>query len=233
MIPKIIHYCWFGDKKKSKLVLKCIESWHKYCPDYEFYEWNENSFPIDKYPYAKYCFSIKNYAFLSDFVRLLVVYENGGIYLDTDVEVIKSLNGLLENTAYFGLETKDYINTGLGFGAEKGARIIKEMIDEYMNRSSNNTGDYLLEKCTLMNTRVIERYGFQKNGNQQYILEASILPIDYFNPYDDPTGILKITDNTYSIHWYSKSWMKKRKVIRSWLTKPIHRLLKKLGEQNE
>ena len=99
MIPKKIHYCWFGRGEKSKKIKKCIESWRKYCPDYEIVEWNEDNFDVYQNAYTKYCYDNKKYAFLSDYARLLIVYFEGGIYYDTDVEVIKPINDLLKNKA--------------------------------------------------------------------------------------------------------------------------------------
>ena len=119
MIPKKIHYCWFGGAEKPKLAQKCIASWKKLCPDYEFIEWNENSFDVDQYAYTKYCYGAKKWAFLSDFVRLIAVYENGGIYFDTDVELVKQPDDLLNYEAFFGFENDDFVATGLGFGAER------------------------------------------------------------------------------------------------------------------
>lgn len=118
MIPKKIHYCWFGRGEKPKLAKKCIQSWKKYCPDYEIIEWNEDNFDIDQYPYLRWCYDNKKWAFLSDFARLLVVYQNGGIYFDTDVELIKTPDELLGCNAFFGFENDKNIATGLGFGAE-------------------------------------------------------------------------------------------------------------------
>lgn len=224
MIPKIIHYCWFGDKEKPKLANKCIKSWHKYCPDYQFIEWNESNFPIDQYPYAKYCLEQKRYAFLSDFVRLVVIYENGGIYFDTDVELIKTPDDLLNNSAYFGFETDEYVATGLGFGAEAGNRLVKEMIEDYERLFSQDPENYQFIPCPKVNTKVFIRHGLIQNGQLQTVDGALILPSDYMNPYDDPTGKLNRTSNTISIHWYAKSWMSKRTILRSKLTKPLHRL---------
>lgn len=224
MIPKIIHYCWFGGKEKPRLAKKCIKSWHRYCPDYQYIEWNEDNFPISKYPYAQYCLDNKKYAFLSDFVRLVVVYENGGIYFDTDVELIKSPDELLDNSAYFGFETDEYVATGLGFGAEAGNHLVKEMMEDYENSFKEQGNDYQFLPCPKVNTKVFINHGLVQNGQKQTVDGALILPADYMNPYDDPTGRLNKTENTLSIHWYAKSWMSKRKIIRSTLTKPFHRI---------
>ena len=227
MIPKTIHYCWFGRGNKPKKVEYYISTWRKFCPDYTIKEWNEDNFPVDQYPYAKFCLEQKRYAFLSDFVRLVVVYENGGIYFDTDVELIRPLDHLLENDAFFGFETEEYVNTGLGFGAAKGNLLLKEMIDDYAHSFELAKENYQFITCPKLNTRIFLNHGLVQNGEMQNIAGALILPVDYINPYDDQTGRLNKTENTVSIHWYSKSWMSKRKILRSKLTKPLHRIFGK------
>ncbi|MDD6559535.1 MAG: glycosyltransferase [Lactimicrobium massiliense] len=224
MIPKIIHYCWFGRNVLPKKAVKCMNSWKKYCPDYQIIEWNEDNFDVHMNAYTEYAYENKKFAFLSDYVRLLVVYQNGGIYLDTDVEVIKPLDDLLDNHAYFGFETKEYVNTGVGFGAEKNNEIVKAMLDEYDQLLDGKHG---VIGCPRLNTTALVKHGLIQNGTLQNIEGAMIYPADYFNPYDDPTGRLNKTKNTYSIHWYSKSWMDKKTVLRSELTKPIHRMFGK------
>lgn len=221
MIPKKIHYCWFGKGEKTNLAKKCIESWKKICPDYEIIEWNEENFDVNLNPYTKMCYEQKKYAFLTDYLRLAIVFEQGGIYFDTDVEVVRSLDDLLYCGAFFGFETEKYINTGEGFGAEPGNIIVRQMLKEY---------EYLLKGqegtvgCPILNTNALLKFGLKQNGQMQKIQDANIYPKDYFNPYDDPTGILTKTENTYSIHWYGKSWLDKKTVIRSNLMKPIHRI---------
>ena len=224
MIPKKIHYCWFGCGEKSKLAQKCIASWKKFCPDYEIIEWNEDNFAIDSYPYAKYCYEKKKWAFLSDFVRLVVVYQHGGIYFDTDVELLKSPEKLLGYDAYFGFETNEYVATGLGFGAIPCHKSVSAMIEEYNNIVPDEHGDFLLVGCPKLNTKALLQLGLQQSGQKQTVAGAVILPTDYFNPYDDPTGRLNKTENTISVHWYSKSWMDKKTILRSKITKPFHRL---------
>lgn len=221
MIPKIIHYCWFGGKEKPAKAKKCIASWKKYCPDYEIIEWNETNFDIHMNPYVEKCYTEKKYAFLTDYLRLLVLEEHGGIYMDTDVQVIKSLTPLLSNKAYFGFENNQYANTGEGCGAEAHNPVIIQMIREYdclLDGKSDYTG------CPILNTQALQKFGLQLDGSLQNLGECIVYPADYFNPYDDPTGRLLKTKNTYSIHWYAKSWMSKKTIIRSILTKPIHRM---------
>ena len=219
MIPKTIHYCWFGRGRKPKAVQKCIASWKKYCPDYQIQEWNEDNFDVEMSPYTKYCYENKKYAFLSDYARLWVVYHYGGIYMDTDVEVVKPLDDLLECGAYYGFETKDYVNTGVGFGAEKQHRSVKKMMEQY------NLNQTKLIGCPELNTAGLLELGLIQNGQYQ-VLEGNtvIKPIVYFNPYDNPTGMLHKTEQTYSIHWYAKSWVGACGKIRSILTRPFHRL---------
>lgn len=224
MIPKIIHYCWFGGKEKPEKVIKCIQSWKKYLPEYEIREWNEETFAINDYPYARYCYENEKWAFLSDFARLVIVEQCGGIYLDTDVEVVKSFDDLLDYEAFFGFESNEAINTGEGFGAVRGHKTVTAMKEVYLQMLPDNAGCYPLKACPALNTQVLLPLGLMLNGERQKVAGAEIFPIEYFNPYDDPTGVLKITPNTFSIHWYSKSWIGKGAIIRSVLMKPIHRI---------
>lgn len=221
MIPKKIHYCWFGKGDKPRLAQKCIASWKKYCPDYEIIEWNENNFDINFNPYTVMCYEQKKYAFLTDYLRLLVINKYGGIYFDTDVEAVKSFDELLEYEAFFGFETDEYVNTGQGFGAVAGNAIVQQMINEYDRVLDGKHG---MIGCPQLNTDALLKFGLEQNGRTQKIAGSIIYSREYFNPYDDPTGILSKTDRTYSIHWYGKSWMNTGTRIRSKLTKPFHRL---------
>lgn len=221
MIPKKIHYCWFGKGELSTTAKKCIKSWKKYCPDYEIIEWNEDNFDIHQNEYTRKVYAEKKYAFLSDYARLKIVYEQGGIYLDVDVELVKSFDDLLDNDAYFGFETKEFINTGVGFGAKKGSIAIKTLLDEY-DQLLDGTKDVI--GCPMLNTEGVIKLGLKRNGQLQKLAECTVYPVEYFNPYDDPTGRLNKTKNTHSIHWYAKSWMDKKSIIRSKLTQPLHRI---------
>ena len=221
MIPKKIHYCWFGQGKLSSKARKCIQSWKKYCPDYEIIEWNENNFNVNQNEYTKKVYREKKYAFLSDYARLKIIYEQGGIYLDVDVEVVKSFDDLLSNKAYFGFESNEYANTGAGFGAEKGNRAVKILLEQY-DQLLDGTKDVI--GCPILNTQGLVQFGLKLNGEWQELEDCIVYSSDYFNPYDDPTGRLNKTKNTYSIHWYAKSWLDKKTIIRSKLTKPLHRI---------
>ena len=224
MIPKKIHYCWFGRGEMNQKALKCIESWKKHCPDYELIEWNEDNYDVNGNPYTAFLYRERKFAFLSDVVRLQKIYEEGGIYFDVDVEAVKSFDDLLDQKAFFGFETESYINTGLGFGAEPHNEAVRAMLheyDSYMDGINETIGS------PIINTRALVRLGLEQNGKLQRLKDATVYPPEYFNPYDDPTGTLNQTRNTYSIHWYAKSWMPMRKRVRSALMKPVHRLLGK------
>ncbi|MCQ2468650.1 MAG: glycosyl transferase [Ruminococcus sp.] len=225
MIPKKIHYCWFGRGEKPKLAQKCIASWRKYCPDYEIIEWNEDNFDVNYNEYTRYCYENRKWAFLTDYVRLLLIHQHGGIYFDTDVELIKSPNGLLDNDAYFGFENSEFVNTGLGFGAVANHPVIEAMMERYSTLTQNPDGSFQLIGCPILNTETLVQYGLVKNGKEQNLKDNVIVfPIDYFNPLDDATGILSKTANTYSINHYGKSWLSKKSIIRSKLARPLHRL---------
>lgn len=221
MIPKTIHYCWFGGNEKPKLAKKCIASWRRFCPEYEIIEWNEDNFDVNRTAYSRYCYHNKKWAYLSDYVRLVVISQYGGIYFDTDVEVRAPFDSLLDNSAFFAFESENTINTGLGFGAEKDDYMVKAMLSFY---KYNKEDDVIVKGCPELNTKALLPFGLRLNGRIQKLGNALILPVDYLNPYDDPTGRLRITDNTLSIHWYSKSALSKTSILRSKLTKPFHRL---------
>lgn len=229
MIPKTIHYCWFGGNPKSAKEIKCIDSWKKYCPDYKIIEWNEKNFNVYQNEYTTYCYDNKKWAFLSDYVRLLVIYNEGGIYFDTDVELLKNLDEFLTYDAFFGFEDDENINTGQGFGATQGNELVQEMINQYNKLKYNEHGQMPITKCPQLNTAGILPFGLKLDGSKQMIGNNIILPKDYMNPYDDSIGKLFKTKNTISIHWYSKTWMDKRIVLKSKLTKPLHRLQQFLG----
>ena len=221
MIPKTIHYCWFGRGEKPKLAQKCIDSWKRNCPDYDIIEWNEDNFDVESTPYTRYCYHNKKWAYLSDFARLAVVYQNGGVYFDTDVEVLKSIDSLLYYDVFFALEDSYTIATGLGFGACAKNKYILAMMDQYM---FDKESDVILTSCPDLNTKAVCSLGIQLSGKLQQIDKGVILPMEYMNPYDDPTGRLVITENTISVHWYSKSALSKKAIFRSKLTRPFHRL---------
>lgn len=221
MIPKIIHYCWFGGNPKPKLAEKCIASWKKYCPDWQIIEWNESNFDVNQNGYTKMCIEQRKYAFLSDYVRLKVVAEHGGVYFDTDVELLRRIDDLLANEAFFGFEAPDYVASGLGFGSVAHGTAIEAMLREYDFLLDGTQG---IRGCPELNTSALEKLGLVKDGSLQTVAGALILPIEYLNPLESATGRLRKTHNTYSVHWYHASWMTWRQKLRSAITRPIHRI---------
>lgn len=228
MIPKKIHYCWFGRGEKSDKAKKCIASWSRLCPDYEIIEWNEDNFDIHLNPYTEMCYEQRKFAFLSDYARLWILEREGGLYFDVDVEVIRSFDSLLTHSAFFGFETDEFINTGVGFGTEAGHPVLLAMLAAYdplLDGAHGTIG------CPILNTQALEAFGLVKNGQTQEVGGAVIYAADYFNPYDDILGKLCKTENTYSIHWFAKSWMRGSAILRSTLSKPWHRLQHVFGKR--
>ncbi len=206
-IPKIIHYCWFGRNELPRLYKKCIKSWKKFCPDYEIICWNEDNFDFTCNQYVEEAYKAGKWAFVSDYVRLKAVYEYGGIYLDTDVELIKSLEPLLCEKGYMGFDEKGIVATGLGFGAEPKNEIIGEMLKEYDNiHFLLPDGSYDLTPCPDRNTDTLKRLGMDTENTDQTFMGMRFLPRDYLCPMDYYTGKLSISENTYSIHRYYASW---------------------------
>lgn len=226
LIPKVIHYCWFGGKPLPELAKKCVLSWKKMCPEYAIVEWNESNYSTDNV-YAKEAFEHKKWAFYSDYARLDIIYQYGGIYLDTDVELVKSLDQLLNVGCFLGMETSGYIATGLGFGAVKHDINIKSMLDEYEGKHlvlMDGTLDDL--PCPKRNTKPFIKYGFNKSANDIQLLNGAVVyPSEYFCPLDYESNILRLTANTISIHQYNSSWLSEediehhrieQKIIQKW-----------------
>lgn len=206
-IPKVIHYCWFGNGELSPLTKKCIKSWKKYCPDYEIICWNEANFDLSQNRYMREAYEAGKWAFVSDYARLKIVYEQGGIYLDTDVELIKPLDTLLEGKGFMGFDEKGIVATGLGFGAEKGSPIIGEFLKDYEDIAFVlPDGSYDLTPCPDRNTATLQRLGMDVKDTKQMFMDMLFLPKEYLCPMDYYTGKKEITENTYSIHHYCASW---------------------------
>lgn len=209
MIPKTIHYCWFGGNPLPELALRCIKSWKKYCPDFEIVEWSEENFDISAAPlYVRQAYEAKKWAFVSDYARLRILYDNGGIYYDTDVELVKSPEHLLAYSAWFGFEEETLVNTGLGFGAEKGAPILADMLADYQDIPFVlEDGSFDMTPCPTRNTAALARAGLILNNTQQILPgNVAVFPKDWFCPLEYLTGRLYKTKNTVSIHRYAASW---------------------------
>lgn len=207
MIPKIIHYCWFGRNPKPKLAEKCIKSWKKHCKDYRIIEWNENNFDISSAPlYVRQAYESKKWAFVTDYVRLWAMVNYGGIYMDTDVEVIKPLNSFLEHHAFSGFEDEKHIPTGI-MACEKGFPLFKVFLHYYDDASfyDENGEISYVTNVTIMTNICLER-GLIENNSFQVIEGFALYPKDYFCPISYNNNVLTKTKNTVTIHWFSASW---------------------------
>lgn len=221
MIPKKIHYCWFGGNPLPKLAKKCIKSWKKYCPDYEIIRWDEKSFDISKAPlYVRQAYEAKKWAFVTDYVRLYAMVTQGGVYMDTDVEVVKSLDEFLQHKAFSGFESEKDIPTGI-MACEKEFPLFKEFLDYYEDISFiKEDGQYNLTTNVVILTDVMEKYGLIRNGCFQIVSEFALYPKDFFCPIDLGTFDLNKTNNTVAIHWFGGSWLpdemklEKKKIIK-------------------
>ncbi len=222
---KKIHYCWFGHGEKSPLILKCIESWKKHFPDFEIVEWTEDNFDVRMNMYSSQAYDAKKYAYVSDVARFDILYREGGLYFDTDVEVIKPFGELLNDEAFSALETEKYIAPGLVLWvAEPNNPIIKETLDFYATASfCDENGNKLPGTVCSIFTDIMRGHGFTEGNCIKRLNGFTVYPKEYFCPFDDATGVLKKTENTYAIHWYAKSWMSKGKVLRGKFTRIIHR----------
>ena len=204
-IPKIIHYCWFGDNRLPEDAKKCINSWKKYLSDFEIKEWNESNFDIECCGYVKQAYKMKKWAFVSDYARFWILYHYGGLYFDTDVEIIKDMHSIVERGAFMGCETIDKCAPGLGLGVNPGLGLYKEVLDYYQQLHFDMKNG-ITETVVDHTTRILKKHGWEGNGSVELIDGVYVYPPEYFCPMDYTTGRLNITDNTYTIHWYNASW---------------------------
>ncbi|MBO8485018.1 MAG: glycosyl transferase [Bacteroidetes bacterium] len=225
MIPKIIHYCWFGRKQKNELAVKCIASWKEILPDYTLMEWNETNFDYKKLKFTKQAYHIGKYAFVADVARLYALANFGGIYLDTDVEVLKSFDELLYLPAFIGYEhscpTREEIGTAV-IGAGKGNSIITEFLNYYDRQVFIlDNGEYNTTPNVAIITKLLSQKGISLN-NQYYNYNntLSIFPVDYFSP-KNYTGATLITDRTFCIHHFSASWCRQIPAKHRWIVNII------------
>lgn len=212
MIPKIIHYAWFGKKPLPESAVKCIESWKKYCPDYEIKRWDETNYDYKKHRYMREAYESKKFAFVVDYMRLDVLYQYGGIFFDTDVEVIKNFDPLLTLAGFAGFEHGEHkneeVNVGIGIGSEAGNPVIKAMLDDYQDRKFLlENGGFNMTPCPIYQTNVLKKFGIVLENYRQDLGDIVIFPTDYFCPVNYYTGKTKITINTYIIHHYTATWM--------------------------
>lgn len=232
-IPKIIHYCWFGKRDKPESVLKCIESWKYFFPGYEIWEWNEETFNHELTRYTRDAYKAKKYAFVSDYVRIHVLFEYGGIYFDTDVEVVRPMHDLIEKGNFMGCEIDGGIpgkeitvNPGLVLAAEDHLVVYSEILEIYerINFCDINgvINKYAIVEIT---TDVLKQCGLKNIPGIQEVAGITIYPSDYFNPMDSLTGKITRTENTRSIHWYSFTWGTPFQRFKNKIGKFIRRLI--------
>lgn len=214
MIPKVIHYCWFGGNPLPPLAQKCIASWKKYLPDYEIMEWNEENFNVNIIPYTQEAYAAKKYAFVSDYARFWILYNYGGLYFDTDVEILKPLDDIIAEGPFMGCETDSRENQaitvapGLGLGANAGMTIYQKLLDYYksLHFDVNNIDTTIVGHTT----EVLKQEGLENKEGIQKVAECHIYPSEYFNPINIVSKRLHITSLTCSIHHYADSWNERR-----------------------
>ena len=234
MIPKLIHYCWFGGKPLPKSAKKCIASWKKFMPNYEVKEWNESNFVIGMMPYTREAYNDGKYAFVSDVARFWVLYHDGGVYFDTDVEVIRSIDDIVQRGAMMGWERPDancvcHVAPGLGLVAPKGLPFYQEMLDGFAKISyhlpDGSRNPYSM--IPMINDLLLQK-GLLMDGSMQKISDVTIYPPDYFCPMDSLTGEITLTENTHTIHRYTMSWMNKSTQWRVKMMRVVRRLCNNL-----
>lgn len=212
MIPKVIHYCWFGGNPLPKSAIKCIESWRKHMPDYEIKRWDENNFNVHEISYTREAYKNKLFAFVSDYARFWILEREGGIYLDTDVEMIKPLYDIVSMGSYMGIEQGNNVAPGLGLACVAHEAFIKEMVNHYKGLSFYRP-DGSINYDTVVYHTTQKLFGKGWTGKESCIAGFNIYPSEYFCPKDYETGELRITPSTYTIHHYSATWITPKQML--------------------
>lgn len=232
MIPHKIHYCWFGRNPLPDSAQKCIASWKKFFPDYEIIEWNEDNFDVNCILYTAQAYAAGKYAFVSDYARFKILYEHGGLYFDTDVEVIKPFDDIIACGPFMGFEINPCsdclsgaVNPGLGLGAPAKMNLYRAVLNYYSQLTFlQPDGSYNMTDAVVnITTRELVKQGLKDEAGIQTVDGITIYPMDYFNPLDDATGRLCKTANTLSIHWFTKTWLN----VSPWrqkLSRLVHRM---------
>jgi hypothetical protein len=210
-IPKRIHYCWFGGNPMSEKMLSFLDSWSKYCPDYEIIRWDESNFDVNMIEFTSVCYKLGIWSYITDYARLFLLYKYGGIYLDTDVEIIRNLDDLLFDDAFFGFSTGIDIGSGLGMGSISGTPKYEEMLTDFYRTDviesaqtkSPIYGPRLITEC-------LERHGLKLDNSLQKIDGIRIYPTDVLSPalYWENGKMNNLTNNSYAIHHSFVSWGK-------------------------
>ena len=240
MIPKVIHYCWFGRQAMPSLAVKCIESWKRYLPDYEIKEWNEDNFDVNIIPYTKEAYSSKKYAFVSDYARFWILYKYGGIYFDTDVEVIRPMDDIIKKGPFMGCET-DYsekkataiavapglglgVNPGHGRGVNPGRGRFKEILEYYAGlHFIKENGQYNLNTVVNYITSILYEHGLKNVKEVQECAGVWVYPKEYFCPIHGAN--INFTSNTRTVHHYMASW--KKLSLRKKIVSILHKIIYK------
>lgn len=229
-IPKVIHYCWFGRNPLPDMVKKCIDSWKKYCPDYEIIEWNEDNYDIKSCDYVREAYLAKKWAFISDVVRFEILYKYGGLYFDTDVELIKQIDDIVEYGSFMARETGEGHNIapGLVLGTYMQNKVYKEIVDYYKKQHFiREDGSY--DKCTVVTriTNLMLKHGFDPENYKeiQEVWGIKIYPAEYFCPKDYTTGAIHISEHTVAIHHYQGSWHNDEDDYYESLKETLHKFL--------
>lgn len=236
-IPKIIHYCWFGGKPKPEDVVKYMETWKKCCPDYEIMEWNEENFDVNCNQFVKEAYEAKKWAFVADYARLTALYNYGGVYIDTDIEILKSFDDLLDKEGFLGWEEMTVKICTAVIGAQKGAEWIKAFMERYYDHSKFllDDGSYdMVPNVVKLTELFAEKYGLDVQKEHQVLTNGiEIFPREYFSPMDWYSGIADTTQNTYTIHHFANSWTEGeyrelveifRKLVREYGLEKLHKI---------
>jgi hypothetical protein len=233
-IPPIIHYCWFGRKPMPERNRLCIESWKRYCPDYQIMEWNEDNYDLGKNRYMKQAYDAGKYGYVPDYARIDLLYEYGGIYMDTDVELLKSLDDLLYLHAYTSFEEYPTINFGGGSGSVKGFGLLKEILDFRKNiEFIKPDGSMNKVTCGYYESVPLERAGLRLDGTLQNVGGMTIFPSEYFHPKSSVTGRICRTENTYSVHQFNWSWVEGKQLEEKKKThKEFEALMRRIRENS-
>ena len=228
MIPKIIHYCWFGHNRKPALIKKCIESWKKFMPDWEIREWNEENYDVYKNQYIRNAYAQKKWAFVVDYARFDILNQFGGIFLDTDVELLRPIpEEILRNDAFTGFESPERVAPGLAYGTIPKQKILGKIMSVYEKKDFGKQIDGRMENIVDIVTGILKDKGLTLNGEFQIIDGLAVYPHDFFCCFNFETQDFEITERTVSIHHYSASWTSLSHRFHFKLIKAVARILGK------
>jgi hypothetical protein len=225
MIPRVLHYCWFGRGKKPPLVLRCIESWRRFAPDFTIMEWNEDNFDVNALPFARDAYADKKYAFVSDYARGKILWEQGGVYLDTDMQLLKPLEPFLADDFFAGFEPGDFVAAGI-IGAGPGDPMVGEYLRYFETAVYwNEDGSRYSSSNVPMLTALLEARGLRRDNTRQRLPGISVYPSSVFYPLDYRTGKTRVQEDTVTLHHYAALWLPWYRRLRPQLKKLFRRLM--------